>query len=196
LTYVKQRTVAGVSLEGAMKRLLAMVVSGLLGACASVPEVHTDHDPAVDFSQFSAYAWREEPNTRSPLVRQRLVAAIDAELQAKGWRKVAEVGAGIVLAAHVSSHEEQTIETFYSEPEWGGWSWHGVQGTRGGYTATRVGSYTIGTLVIDMFDTRTRRAIWRATAEGTVPGSPEKINAAIDATIPRMFTDFPPGRVE
>ncbi|MCC8364674.1 DUF4136 domain-containing protein [Lysobacter sp. A6] len=180
-----------------MTRVLATIASCLLLAgCASTPVVHEDHDPEVNFDSLSSYAWREEPQTHSPLVRQRLVAAIDAQLQGKGWRKVAEDEAGTVLAVHVATHEEQTIDTFYSDPAWGGWSWYGVQGPRGGYASTRVTTYTIGTLVIDMFDTRTQRAIWRATAEGSVPETPEKINAAIDATIPRMFVNFPPRRTD
>ena len=173
-------------------RLARVASTLLLAGCASVPVVQTDHDAGTDFSAYSRYAWRQEPATQSPLVRQRLVSAIDAQLQGKGWRKVAEVDAEAVLAVHVASHEEQSIQTFYSDPAWVGWNWHGAYGLGGGYATTRVTSYTVGTLVIDMFDTRTRRAIWRATAEGTVPETPEKINAAIDATIPRMFAAFPP----
>lgn len=176
-----------------MSRILARIAPWLLlTGCASSPVVHTDHDAGTDFAGYSRYAWREEPVTESPLVRQRLVSTIDAQLQGKGWRRVPEVDAEAVLAVHVASHEEHTIDTFYSEPAWVGWNWHGVQGVGGGYATTRVTTYKIGSLVIDMFDARTQRAIWRATAEGTVPETPEKINAAIDATIPRMFAKFPP----
>ena len=165
----------------------------LVAGCASTPTIETDADPATDFARYSRYAWREEPNTQSPLVRQRLVAAIDAQLLGRGWRKVPEAEADAVLAAHVASREEQSIDSFYSEPAWGNWGWYGVQATPGNrHVSTHVNTYRIGTLVIDMFDTRTRKAIWRATAEGSVPETPEKVNAAIDATIPRMFEDFPP----
>ena len=176
-----------------MSRMLAGIAPWLLlVGCASSPEVYTDRDAGTDFAGYSRYAWREEPATRSPLVRQRLVSGIDAQLQAKGWRKVSEPEAEAVLAVHVASHDEQTIDTFYGDPAWVGWNWHGVQGVGGGHATTRVTTYKVGTLVIDMFDARSQRAIWRATAEGTVPETPEKINAAIDATIPRMFVGFPP----
>lgn len=164
----------------------------LLAGCASNPVVQTDHAAGTDFARYSRYAWREEPKTQSPLVRQRLIAAIDAQLQGKGWRKVSEAEADAVLAVHVASHDEHTIDTFYSEPAWGNWAWHGVQGVGAGPATTRVTTYKIGTLVIDMFDARAQRAIWRATAEGPVPETPEKINTAIDRTIPRMFAAFPP----
>jgi hypothetical protein len=64
-----------------------------------------------------------------------------------------------------------------------------------GYQRTRVTSYTVGTLVVDMFDTRTKRAVWSAMAEDTIPNTPEEINADIDAAVAKMFAGFPPGVV-
>ena len=69
-----------------MKRiavLLAPVV--LLSACATTPTVHTDYDPEAAFSSYRTYAWRQQPQLNNPLVRQRLIAAIESELRAKGW---------------------------------------------------------------------------------------------------------------
>ena len=54
-------------------------------------------------------------------------------------------------------------------------------------------SYTVGTLVVDMFDAGTKRAIWSAMAEDVVPDTPAEINADIDNAIARMFIGFPPG---
>jgi hypothetical protein len=164
----------------------------LLASCIANPVVQTDHDAAVAFGNYTRYAWREQPGTASPLVRQRIVEAIDAQLQGKGWRLVPETEADAVLAAHVASREKYNIRTFYDEPAWHDWHWYGVQNVGAGRATTNVTSYTVGTLVIDIFDARTKRAIWRATAEGTVPETPAKINASIDETIPRMFTGFPP----
>jgi hypothetical protein len=62
-----------------------------------------------------------------------------------------------------------------------------------GYQRSRVTSYTVGTLVVDMFDARTKRAVWSGTAEDTIPGTPAKINADIDAAVAKMFAGFPPG---
>jgi hypothetical protein len=56
-----------------------------------------------------------------------------------------------------------------------------------------VTSYTVGTLVVDMFDTRSKRAVWSGMAADTIPNTPEKINADIDAAVAKMFVGFPPG---
>ena len=44
-----------------------------------------------------------------------------------------------------------------------------------------------------MFDTRTKQAVWRGSASGTVPNSPEKVDAAVTAGLDKMFANFPPG---
>lgn len=177
-----------------MKSLLILATTLLLVACGPNPLVRTDFDPAVDLSGYDTYAWRQEPPVSNPLMKQRLVAAIDAELAAHGWSRVAESDADVALVGNVATREEQTLERFYSGPDWGGWGWQGVGSIGPRYQTTRVYSYTVGTLVLDMFDTKTRRAVWRATAEGTVPDTPAKTTEAIQIAARKMFAGFPPGR--
>lgn len=62
-----------------------------------------------------------------------------------------------------------------------------------GSATTRVRTYTVGTLVVDLFDTRTKQAIWRGTASDTVPDDPAKGDALLRAGIAEMFEGFPPG---
>jgi hypothetical protein len=183
-------------MEAAMKRLALIVASLLmLAACASIPAVQTDHDPAVDFARYRTYSWREKPTGGTALSMQRIVMRIDEQLQAKGWRLVAADSADIAIAAHVATHEEHRLDTFYDGPMWNGWGWYGpwAWGPPMGYQRTRVASYTVGTLVVDMFDTRTKRAVWSGMAEDTIPNTPQKINADIDAAVAKMFVGFPPG---
>ena len=176
-----------------MKRLPILASALLLAACASSPVVHTDYDPAAAFSGYRSYAWRQEPAVRNPLARQRLVAAIDAALADRGWTLVPEAQADVALVGNVATREEQTLDTFYGGPDWGGWGWRGGWGVGVGYRTTQVRTYTIGTFVLDMFDTKTKRAIWRGTAEGTIPSTPEKTNQAIQKAVTKMFAGFPPG---
>lgn len=182
-----------------MPRIFPAVAFALvLSGCASVPVVQTEHDPAADFGHYSTYAWREKPSGGTALAMQRIVSRIDEQLQAKGWRLVPETDADIAIAAHIATHEEHRLDTFYDRPMWNGWGWYGPWGWDSsiGYDRTRVTSYTVGTLVVDMFDTATKRAVWSATAEDTVPNTPEKINADIDAAVAKMFAGFPPGTVQ
>ena len=165
-----------------MKSFVAsLFLASLLSSCASGPTVSTDHDPAVTFSSYHTYAWLKQPEGINPLAEQRIVAGVESRLAAKGWTQAASPEqADVAIAANVASHQEQSLDTMYT-------------GMGMASSTTRVTTYTVGTLVLDMFDTKTKRAIWRGTASGTVSEKPEQNTANIEAALNKMFTNFPPG---
>lgn len=177
-----------------MKAIALMIVAASLVGCASTPTVNTDYDRSATFATYKTYSWVAKPEGGSPLVQQRIVDGVDARLQAKGWTQVA-TGAEVAVAAHVATSQKQTLDTFYTGTNMGGWGWRGGWGGGMGMgtATTRVNTYDIGTLVVDMFDTKTQQAIWRGTASGTIPSSTEKVNAKVEAGLDKMFAAFPPG---
>jgi hypothetical protein len=61
-----------------------------------------------------------------------------------------------------------------------------------GSATTTVRTYDVGTLIVDMFLTSSKQAIWRGTAEKTVNDSPQKNSEAVQIGIENMFRYFPP----
>lgn len=185
-----------------MKRFWLLSLSLLLlsGCATTAPRTNIDYDPAVDFTQIKTYSWlgRGAPEGVSPLVAARVVAAVDAQLQAKGWTKVPEGQVGqAVVAGGVSVHQQQSASTYYSAPMYAGYGWGGPwmrpYGMAGMATATTtVRTYDVGTLIIDMFSSSTKKAIWRGTAEKTISDKPEKNAEAVRIGIENMFRYFPP----
>lgn len=175
-----------------MKTISCLLLASLASACASGPVVQTDHDPAVAFERLHSYAWKQSPPISNPLLRQRVVAAIEAELAGKGWRAAPEAEADVLLVGNVSARDEQSIDAFYDGPDWSGWGWNQQVGAGAGLRRVEVHSYKVGTLVLDMFDAHSKRAVWRATAEGTVPGSQKQMDRDAMAAVRGMFADFPP----
>ena len=57
---------------------------------------------------------------------------------------------------------------------------------------THVNTYTVGTLVVDLFDTATKQVIWRGWATDTLPDSPQKETKKLDKDIEKLFKGFPP----
>jgi hypothetical protein len=176
-----------------MKNLILIAAASLLMAsCASTPTVNTDSDPSANFSSYRTYTWLSKPEGISPLATQRIVDSVNAQLQAKGWSET--VNGDVAIAAHVASSQKQTLDTMYSGPMYGGWGYRGGwYGGGMGMSSTTVRTYTVGTLIVDMFDSKTKQAVWRGTASDTVPSSPEKANALIQSAVTGMFKDFPPG---
>jgi hypothetical protein len=170
-----------------MKRLAFAAATALtLVACASTPDVQTDFDAAAPFSRYRTYAWRPTPEFGPPLMQQRITASIDAKLGAMGWTPAPAATADVVIAAHAVTREQLSIDTLYSGGGWGGWG-------PPGNSSARVRSYTVGTLVVDMFDAKTKRAIWRGTASGALPKSSDQASARTQDAIDRMFASFPRG---
>lgn len=167
----------------------AFVLLFLLTACSGV-QVNIDHDPAVDFSQYQSYYWKLLPVTGNPLMDRRIVDWVDLELRAKGWRRVPEALAQTALAADVTTRQEQQIHTFHDPwgPGWHGWGWGGAMAAQ-----SQVISYEVGTLVLDLYDVKTKNAIWRGTAASTLSKKPAKLNQTLENGVRQMFEKFPPG---
>ncbi len=177
-----------------MRRIGPMILALLLAACVSSPTIDNEYAPGTDFGRFRTYSWLGVPQAASPSTAQRIVAGVDARLQAKGWQRI-ESGGDVAIAAHVATTQNQSVDTFYIGPSYTGWNWSGSGGwaRSSGHTSSTVRTYEVGTLVVDMFDTSTRQVIWRGTASKAVPASQSRVDRAIDDGIARIFAGFPPG---
>ena len=170
-----------------MKNVLkiASVVPVLLAflTLALAQDVHTDYDHHANFERYHTYSW-EKVQTSDPLWQSRVKEAVDQALQSKGWQK-ADSGADVALMAVGSTRNQQEYNTFYNGL--GGWRWGGF-----GETTTTVDSYKIGTLVLDMYDSRNKQLIWRGAASDTLSNKPDKDEKKLDKTVEKMLKNFPP----
>lgn len=174
-----------------LRSLLSFVVAALLlGPSTTIAQsVRTDYAPGTDFGRYATFMWLKAPATSSPLINQRITDAVVARLTARGLRLV-EADADLAIAVHTATEEAQTLHTFYNDVG-GGWDW---QGSSFGSATTTSTSYTVGTLVLDIFDATTRKAIWRGTGMKVLSDDPRKRSATIVASVEKMLKDYPPAR--
>jgi hypothetical protein len=156
------------------------------GSAAFAQNVKTDYDKGTDFAQYKTFMWIKEPQTTNPLTRQRVIEDVNGALTAKGLQLVTS-GADLCIAAHAATKQNQTLNTFY-DGFGGGWRWGGGFGS----ATTSVDTYQVGTLVVDLFDGKSKEAIWRGTSTGTLSGNPEKNATNMNKAVVKMFKDFPP----
>jgi len=157
----------------------------LIFAVAVFAKVTIDYDHAADFSKYHSFSWIKEPNTRNPLMKERIVGFINIQLNNKDFKMVPN-GGDLGIAAHTATHEEKTLETFYND--YPGWRWSGGWG---GATTT-IETYEVGTLVVDLFDSTTHEVVWRGVASDTITDNPEKNTKELQKAIADMFKQFPP----
>src|SRR6266446_5292020 len=159
----------------------------LLFATASfAQQVKTDYDRSVDFSQYKTYSW-EKVQSQDPLWAGRIKEAVNAALTAKGLTPV-ESGGDIAVVAIEMTKNQQTLNTFY-DGFGGGWRWGGGLGN----ATTTVDNYKVGTLVVDLFDAKTKQVIWRGASSDTLSDKSDKNIKNLDKGVQKMFDHFPPG---
>jgi hypothetical protein len=164
----------------------ALFFVAMLGA-AFAQQVKTDFDHQANFSQYKTYSWQEIKPANS-LWDARIKSAVDAQLAAKGWTQV-ESGGDVAIVAISTSHTERTLQTFY-DGMGGGWRWRGFGGM--GEATTTEQDYKEGTLLVDMYDAKTKQLIWRGSAEDTVSNKEETNEKNLNKGVAKMFKKFPP----
>jgi hypothetical protein len=158
----------------------------LVAGSALAQQVSVDFDKGADFSKYKTFAWAIGAPAGNPLVHQRIVAGIEAQLAAKGLRKVGS-NPDIVVRYHAATDTQVSINAMGGGP-FGGWRF-------GSGTAT-VDKVPVGQLVVDIGDAGARKFVWRGTASGTISSKPEKNEKALNAALTKMFQNFPqpPGK--
>lgn len=179
-------------------KTLALVALALHAqACASISVEH-QFDPEADYASYHTYDWMPTDSRRidlkasDPLVEQRIRDAIDRELGAKGLRKADSSDPDIRVAYLLVLDEELDSQTLYerADPDWR------YRNYGPSTLTTRSGLLTVGTLVIDVFDTRRKESVWRGVAEGQVKQDqdPEERRKRINDAVGKILAEFPPGR--
>jgi hypothetical protein len=172
-------------------RRVAFILMGmtvLFAAKLSAAQVKTDYDRNANFTQYKTYSW-ERVKTKNALDVNRVKSAVNAALTAKGWTEVAS-GGDVSIMAMETSHDQQTLNTFY-DGFGGGWRWRGFGGL--GEATTTTETYRVGTLVIDLFDAKTKQLIWRGNSSDTLSDNSSKNIHNLDKDVEKMFKNFPPG---
>jgi hypothetical protein len=167
-----------------VKQIASVAVLALFCCAAMAQDVHTDYDKKANFSQYHTYYWAKVKTT-DPLWEQRIQDAVDRSLQAKGWQKVQSDG-DVALTAVGSSQTKQEYQTFYDGM--GGWRWRGF----GDESTTTEQDYKVGSLVLDLYDGKSKQLVWRGTASDTLSKNPEHNEKELDKAVAKMFKNFPP----
>ena len=162
-------------------RITLGVILLLTAANAFGQKVTTDSVPGTDWSKYHTYSWGEGTPAEDPIVAQRIVAGIDAQLAAKGLKKV-DSDPDLVVLYHVATDKQKTLN----------WSNMGGWGRFGGMGSAQVDTVINGQLKVDLADYKAKQFLWRGTATDTVSGDPQKNAKKIEKALTKMFQKFPP----
>lgn len=160
----------------------------MLPAIAAAQDVKIDFDKAFDFSTVKTYSIKIGTTWGNDLSQRRVLTEFDEAIAGKGWKKGAEGQADIAVILHGATQTKHNANTFYTGM--GGGYRYGGMGMASAQTV--VSEYRVGTLVVDMFDAKSKNLVFRGTAEDEISDNPEKNAKKLEKASNKMFKEFPP----
>lgn len=160
-------------------------------ACSSVT-TSFDYDKSADFSKYKTYSYTDHtqklPEINS-LDRDRIIAAVDAEMSKRGYTKT-DSNPDALVDIFLKTEEEMTA-TATNTGGYGRWGYG--YGWGGGTTHVDYNKYTKGTIFISLIDRATEKIAWQGRGTKTLNENvkPEKKEANIKSAIALVFANYP-----
>jgi hypothetical protein len=171
----------------------AATVVLLFPALALAQKTSFDFDKTADFSKYKTYALKDGTKVGQPLIDNRIVAAIETELAAKGLKK-SDAASDVVVVYHVAFDKQQDITAYSTGGAYGGYGYRYGGGWGTTTTDVRVNEILVGTLVVDIADSTKKEVVWRGMGvkEIDVQAKADKRDKNINAAVKKILKDFPP----
>ena len=165
--------------------IIAITIS--LSIISFAQDIKSDYDRNANFSQYKTFSF-EKIQTKDQLWVDRIASAVSAALTAKGLTQVSS-GGDISIVAVEMTKEQQTLNTFYDNYG-GGWGWRWGGGF--GDSTTTTDTYRVGTLVVDLFDAKSKKLLWRGSESDALSDKSSKNIKNLDKGVEKLFKEFPP----
>lgn len=174
-----------------VKKILMLFTIGIaLAACSSLRTV-SDYDKNVDFSIYKTYNFYDKGMDRlrlNNLDKRRLMGAVEAEMNAKGFTKSDQPDLLVNLV--VVARERADI---YGPGFYGGWGWGGGWGSPfwgGGHGY--VNQYVEGTIIIDFLDPAKKILFWHGRGAGFNLDNFSKREERLQTGVREILGQYPP----
>jgi hypothetical protein len=178
-----------------VKLLSLLFVTAVLAASCDSIQVNSDYDDATDFTQYKTYGFFDKAIEKaeiSDLDKKRILNAIDAEFQKKGFTK--SDNPAVLVNFFTKATREVDVNQWGYGGYWGyGYGWGPYWGGPywGGSYAS-VSTSIEGTLFVDIIDANKKELVWQGIGTGVLTLDREKKQARINEFVSEIMTQFPP----
>jgi hypothetical protein len=151
-----------------------------VGALAQTVSVNYNH--GASFAQYHTYAWGSNNTTeiQNSILAQVAHQDIEAAMAQKGLQKVDESQNPDLILASSGGGKEVT--------SYNAWGMRGIGGGMGGISPQQ---NVEGTMIVSLFDVKTKELIWRGIAEDTLSNNGNKNQQMVQRAITKMFKQWP-----
>ena len=175
----------------------AIIMTLLLAGCFSLKVTH-DYDKTVDFSKYKTYQYygwaKESDKVLNNLDKRRIEEAFAKEFAKRGLTLV-DSGGDLMVSLFIVVQQKTGVT--YTTDHYGyyggyygygpGWGWGPSYST----TTAHEYDYTVGTLVVDVFDQKTEKLIWEGIGSKTVDENPQNRERNIPKAVAQIMYYYP-----
>jgi len=185
-----------------MKKLGLLVIAAvLISACSSI-KIVTGYNKTVDFTEFKTlkyYGWSDNSDKILNSINKEQIEKLFAkEFESRGV-SITKGKSDITVSLYVvtQTKKESSVNTGYHTGAYGGYSSYYGYGpgygwgngySNGGYAEHE---YTVGTLIISVFDANNKKLIWECVSKSTLEEKAKNLDKQIAKTIAKMMATYP-----
>ena len=174
-----------------MRSFVMAAALTVAGTAAFGQDVRVDFDKNANFGNIKTFHAELGTKWGNPLGEGRVLDEVEQALVAKGWTKAGKDAADAHVMLHGATETQKSLNTFYSG--YGGYGFYGWGGGGMGSSTTTVSEYRVGTLVVDIFEAKSKALLFRGVAQDELSDKPEKNKKKAAKASEKMFKNFPPG---
>ena len=174
-----------------MHKLSLVAALALASTAAIAQDVKTDYDHNANFGAIKTFSAKIATGWNNQISEKRVLDEFTQALTEKGWKAV-DANPDAIVLLHGATEKQKSLNTFYSGG-YGGYGYRGWGMGGMGTATTTTSEYLVGTLVVDIFDAKTKGLMFRGTATDELSDKPEKNQKKLQKASDKMFKDFPPG---
>jgi len=166
-----------------VKKILAILASMfLMSVAALAQQVSVNYNHSQSFAQYHTYAWgsQNQNQIQNSILAQVAQQDINNAMQAKGLQMVQEnQNPDLILTANGGLRQQ----TSYSA-----WGMRGIGGGMGGITPEQ---NVEGTMIVDLYDAKSKSLVWRGIAQNTLNNNGNKNQQMVEKAVQKMFKQWP-----
>ena len=165
-----------------IKFALCTMLACMASAIALGQTVSVNYNKSQDFSQYHTYTWASNNanQIQNSILAQQAQSDINTAMQGKGLQMVQESQNPDVILLASGGMQQQT--------SYSAWGMRGIGGGMGGITPQQ---NVVGTLIVDLYDAKSKSLLWRGIAQNTLSTNGSKNSQMVTKAVQKMFKQYP-----
>ena len=164
------------------KYALCAMLACMVWTVALGQQVSVNYNRSQSFSQYHTYAWAPDNANRiqNSILAQQAKSDIDNAMQGKGLQQVPESqNPDLILTASGGMKQQTSYQA---------WGMRGIGGGMGRITPQQ---NVIGTMIVDLYDAKSKSLVWRGIAQNTLSNNGDKNSKTVSKAVQKMFKQWP-----